>query len=170
MGSLFWGGLLIVIGLQLLFNALFGIDLPLLRIAFGLWVLYWGLSLVMGTNPFKSSFGWHHKYTSQSVTYNTHTTSSSTIFSTQKIDLTTLDFGMQHTISHNTVFGTTYIEIPYEIPVLINAQAVFCTIMLPNNSTIHGGFERYQNVQMGQEPILILNVSAVFGTIIITFV
>ena len=168
MGSLFWGGLLVVIGLQLLLNALFGLDLPLLRVAFGLVILYWGLGLIFGNHHlFKWSYDWHYK----SILYNAHNSSSSTIFNTQKIDLTTLDYSISRTVSsHQTVFGTTYIDIPYDVPVLINAQATFGTIRLPNNVILRSGAQNFQNYTGDQEPLLILNVSVVFGTVVINFV
>lgn len=169
MGTLFWGSLLILIGLQLLVSAIFGIDLPLLRLAFGAWIVYLGISLLYGTMPWRT-YVYHWSTKSASKTYTKDSSSHSVVFGTQHLNFSDLDFTVQTEKAISTVFGTTYITLDPTIPTLINASATFGTVIFPNDTQLSSGSESYNNYSNSDIPILILNINAVFGTVIIRYI
>jgi hypothetical protein len=168
MGSLFWGGLLILIGVQLLASALFGLDVPLFRIMFGVWIVYMGISLAFGESPWQwCSYSWKKEYTSR---YHAHNSKSySTIFGTQLLNFAS-GLDLQKDISVNTVCGTTHITLDPDIPVLINASATFGTVILPDKTQLSAGSEQFRNYLITEKPLYRLNINVVFGTVIVSFV
>jgi hypothetical protein len=169
MGTLFWGTLLILIGLQLLVSAIFGIDLPILRLAFGVWIVYLGISLLYGIMPWRT-YLYHWSTNSTHKTHTKDSSSYSVVFGTQHLNFADLDFTVQTEKATNTVFGTTYVTLDPTIPTLINASATFGTVIFPDNSQVASGSESYNNYSNSDVPVLILNVNAVFGTVIIRYI
>jgi hypothetical protein len=56
------------------------------------------------------------------------------------------------------------------MPVLINTNATFANIILPDKTQIkHGESKPFRNYFDSRTPLLILNVNAVFGTVIISY-
>jgi hypothetical protein len=169
MGTLFWGTLLILIGLQLLVSAIFGIDLPVLRLAFGVWIVYLGISLLYGIMPWRT-YLYHWSTNSTHKTQTEDSSSHSVVFGTQHLNFSDLDFTVQTEKTTNTVFGTTYITLDPTVPTSINASAIFGTVIFPNNRQVASGSESYNNYSNSDVSVLILNVNAVFGTVIIRYI
>jgi hypothetical protein len=167
--KLFWGTLLILAGSQLLINTIFGINLPLLRIVFGCLIIYLGLCLACDVKPWRSStYRWEKKQYQQS--YSNDQSSYSVTFATQFFDFSDLDPATQTEKTTNTLFGTTYITLDRTMPMLINTNATFANIILPDKTQIkHGESKPFRNYFDSRAPLLILNVNAVFGTVIISY-
>lgn len=162
---LLWGSLLILFGAQLIIQALFGINLPLIRVAFGLLIMYWGFILLTGQGNF--CIWQKHSYKNFCISNASSQDTHNVIFGTQTIDLSDLNIDKPQTVTVNTVFGTAHIILNSNIPTRINTNTTFGTIILPDHSTITSGSRAYYTHDSAYKPALTINANSTFGTIVI---
>ena len=158
--TLLWGSLLIIFGIQLIAQALFGINLPLLRVALGFVIIYWGLSIISGDHCY---FFWNKTHKNITFMHDTH----NVIFGTQYIDLSKINLDKPKTITLNAIFGTARLKLNDDIPTRINANTTFGTIILPDRSANTNGAYVYHTHGYQTPPLLTINANATFGTIVI---
>ena len=164
MSSLIWGSILVLFGAQLIIQTLFGISLPLVRVAFGVLIVYWGLTILFGDWYWPFS----HKYMySANYSYTHGKDSYNTIWGKQKLDFSTINPDIPQTLNVNTVFGNTQVKLNPTIPTRINGTTTMGTINFPDNLIIQNGSRVYYTHDMHHEPVLTLNVTTTFGNTII---
>jgi hypothetical protein len=167
--GLFWGLILIIIGLSLLFKVFFGISV--IRLILGGVIILVGLKVLIGGpifNSYRSEnsvvFG-EQKNTSPPI----HKKEYNTAFGTTVFDYSHIEqLDELHTkVVYNTVFGTTVIHLPKDIPVKIKIDAVFSSGVMPNGNNISFGTSHYKSPNiMSESQLLEIEAHVVFGSLV----
>lgn len=184
--AIIWGTLLIIFGVSLLINVIFGIHLPLGRIFLGLLLLYFGIQIITGYSKKQSwACGAYCRQSSSTCntccgksdikvdaqTLNTDSTplEYSTVFGSACIDLTDLSLdalrnkGATTFISINTVFGKTELKLNKNVPVQIIGKCSFGKTSFPDNTMITFGTHTYLSHGQSEAPLVIIQTNTVFG-------
>ena len=166
--SVAWGIILIILGLALIVRTLFGISIPLLRIALGLLLTYAGIGLLSGPN---GSANQQDKMTitfaKDTITVTKPKKSYDTIMGFSTIDLTNLileDTG-KTVIDIHTIMGNTIILLNPEIPTEITAQATVGNVQFPHNKAINFGIRTYKTHGDQVETKLVINAQVILGNL-----
>lgn len=160
MSHFIFGIILICIGSSFLLHALFGIDLPILRIGIGLLVVIWGMHIMTNRSWFNRTYSTHiNQFQMKSIRQGCHRQEHATIFSEQTVDLSHITPETSVScIKNNTVFGQTTININHETPTIIICNAIFGSIYMPKKS-------EFTQPKNPEDAVLILYVTSVFGNV-----
>jgi predicted membrane protein len=164
--GLFWGIILIVIGLSIIFRVFF--DISILRIVFAVAIILVGIKILIGKPKIHIShkenqvlFG-ERSYRTTSVDQ----TEYNTIFGKSVYDfrdIKKLDTG-KNRIEVNTVFGSTELILPDSVPVRIKADAAFAAAQMPNGNSVAFGTINYNNeIADSASDYLYIEANVVFG-------
>lgn len=168
MGSaLFWGLLLIILGISFIFRIVFNIDFPLFKIIIAFVFIFLGFRLLFGSFGivnFKAGendtlFGERkYKQFENNKEY-------SVIFGKGVFDFRDFDLeGKTQRIKISTVFGGCEVKIPKDMPVRVTVDGAFAGAELPNgNSTVFGSSSYESPGFNPDEPHLYLKIDVVFG-------
>lgn len=167
--GLFWGVILIIIGLSLVIKIIFNIDFPIFKIVLAFIFIYIGLKIMFG-----SSFRFHcHTKTQNDVVFgetNFNTVKNgaeyNVVFSKGNFDFTkaVLDSTGPTKIKIHTVFGESKITIPRDMPVRIEVNAVFSGAHLPNGEMAAFGSSVYTSDSLDvNKPYLDIKADIVFS-------
>jgi len=168
--GLFWGIILIIIGLSIIFRIIF--DINIFRIVIAVIFILIGLKILIG-RPFLHSesgennviFGEreHNAAPVNGMEYNT--IFGKTVYDFRKVDSLTQ---MKTKITFNTVFGSTDILLPPTIPVKIKTDAVFSAASMPNGNSVAFGSTNYISPDATDSTsFLEIEAHVVFGGLII---
>lgn len=124
-GSLFWGILLILVGLSLILKG-FGIHLPLVKVFIAVIIILFGIKLLLGGGgrAFGAGLFEDKKETATKVEY-------STVFGAQTIDLCRGRVS-DKPIKINSVFSSMKVVLPSNVEFDIKPTTVFGAMVLPN--------------------------------------
>lgn len=167
--SLFWGLLLVVLGLSLIFKIVFNIDFPLFKIVIAFVLIYFGVKLLFGSfngpNPnFETKendvvFG--EKHFSDPKSHKDY----SVVFGKGVFDLRDFDLkGENQRIKISTVFGGSVLKINKDMPIRIRVESAFAGADLPNGNSAAFGSTTYTSPSFDAEkPFLDIKLEVVFG-------
>lgn len=163
--GLFFGLILVVIGISIIFRIIF--DINIFRIAIALVFIFAGITILVG-KPFFHREGHENHVIFGERTYHSSPFNGAeynTIFGR-----TVFDFRDQNIlvtsrtkITMNTIFGSTEVLLPPGIPVHIKADAVFSSATLPNGNTVAFGSAHYSSGDSVGAPALVIEANVVFG-------
>jgi predicted membrane protein len=166
--GLFWGLILIAIGLSIIFKVVFGISI--FRIIIAVVFILIGIKILLGRSAINISekdsdviFN-ERKYTEFPLT----STEYNTIFGKSVYDFSEASIPVDSGISlkFNAIFGHTEIYLPPGLPVKIKGEAVFGAVKLPNDNTAVFGDARYDSEHDSTiSKFVNIQASAVFGNI-----
>ncbi|HBL98190.1 TPA: hypothetical protein DDZ86_00935 [Candidatus Dependentiae bacterium] len=187
--SLLIGTFLILSGISIFFNILFGIHIPFGRIFFGLFLLYVGFMLI--TNFSKYQMEWHccSTYQGSLPSYSNWMGTANVLLDEQTLiqssglceyltvmGSTTLD--LSHitpeilakttnsiTMSIDTIMGKTIVKINKDVPIRINARGAFSGTALPDGDAIVFGARSYFSHGPTVAPRITINTSTVMGSL-----
>jgi len=168
MGSaLFWGLLLIILGLSLIFRIVFNIDFPLLKIIIAFVFIFLGLRLLFGSFGMAHFRGGEHDVIFGERKYESFESGKeyNIVFGKGVYDFRdfTLD-GAVRKVKVSTVFGGSEIRLPRDLPVRIRVDAAFAGANLPNGNTAVFGNTIYESPGFNPSaPYLDLKIDVVFG-------
>ena len=162
--GIFWGIIVVLLGLSIILNVAFGVRIPFVRIIFGLILIYWGISLVVGASFRVKSSG-------TSVFAETEVTATEAgrqdiLFGRGTIDLTrvALKPGVNR-YSVNTVFGSSVIRLDPAMPVKVVASSAFSGVRMPDGANVAFGETTYRSSGLKEDSTyLLVKVSVVFGS------
>lgn len=165
--AIFWGSILILIGISLLIKVVFNVDFPIFKILVAFLFFFIGIRILLGsfgvfnfhTGPNDVVFG--EKYYSAPFEHSEY----NVIFSKGIFDFRNVDLS-QGTQNYkiSTVFGSSQIKISDSIPVKINADAVFAGAELPDGNTAVFGNSSYTSQNFKSDSAhLYIKVDCVFG-------
>lgn len=164
--GLFWGLILIIIGLSIIFKVLF--DISIFRIVIAAVLILIAIKIMIGKpimhtddNDNVVMFGERH-YTIAPK----DKTEYSTVFGKTSYDLREVQsLDELHTrMEFNTVFGSTEILLPDSIPVKIKTEAVFGVAEMPNGNSVSFGSTKYSSEDiMTDAQLLEIEANVVFG-------
>jgi hypothetical protein len=173
--GLFIGILIILLGLGIIVNVIFGIHIPIFKILIGLILIFIGLKIIFG--PW-FSFPIHHGESGNAIfqerTYRGLSRDSkeySAVFGKAVVDLQDIELKEKVTrIKINAVFGSADVILNKATPVRIKADAVFGGVQLPENITGAFGTSTYQSKNFNEnQNYLEIEGASVFGGIVIRY-
>lgn len=167
--GLFWGLLLVLIGLAIILRVLLGIKL--LGAVIALFLIFIGISLLLGKswmfNPGKRDRDiifedrTIREIPQDSAEYNV-------IFGRSVYDFRDIDFTGNRSvrIKVNTVFGSTIIRVDRNKPIRIKSDAVFGSSTMPDGNTVAFGSISYATDSFSTEKnYLFIEAPVVFGSV-----
>ena len=144
--GLFWGVLLVLIGLAAIFRVVF--DVNLFGVVFALFLIFIGVTLLVG-----KSWMFHHQkgerdtiFGDQKVTEQPRDNSEyNVIFGRSVYDFRNIQFPDNEPIrvKINTVFGNSVILINKNTPVKVKSDAVFAGSSMPDGNSVAFGTIQY---------------------------
>jgi len=144
--GLFWGVLLVLIGLAFIFKVIFHVNL--FGVLFAIFLIFVGVSLLVG-KPWMM----HHKRDDQSNVFGERNiqeqprdnTEYNVVFGKSVYDFRNITFTGNEPIrvKLNTVFGHSQILISKNTPVKIKSDAVFAASSMPDGNTVAFGTIQY---------------------------
>jgi|SRR5690554_2187634 len=167
--GVFWGLILVLIGLSIIVRIVFNVDIPVFRVVIGLLLIYFGFQVIFGGSArsrrradFQRSERSYRGYNIQKGNnqYNI-------VFSKGRVDLTDKkDLVADQYVEINVVFGSAVVLIDPEIPTQIEVNTVFGTASLPGRKLAMIGQERYRvGTEKGKGNLLYIEVSSVFANV-----
>lgn len=164
--EIFWGSILIIFGLSVLIKAIFGIDLPLMRVIFGGLLIYLGFSMVTSWKNYS-----HCGKNSRTIWFSTISTTPDTIkseyrvsFSSIRIDLRSVPIDqIPSKIFIDAHCSSVLLITNPDVPTLINIDARFASTKLPNNETVAVGNTVYMTHDQQVKPVLEISANLVMS-------
>ena len=163
--GLFWGLILILLGLSVIIQVVFHIHIPFFRILFAIILIYWGISLLTGGrichHSSKSSFC----VTDSTIASSDIKSDYNVLFGKEYIDLSNPDLAAKNTnVRVNTVFGSVTIKIDPQVPTIIEVSSAFAGAQLPDKNTISFGNYTYKTKSYSRDiNRLKIDARVVFG-------
>jgi predicted membrane protein len=165
----FWGIVLILIGLSIIFRIAFGISL--FRIIVAVVIIAIGIRILVGHHgifSFRTSnndvlFG-EHTYTEAPK----RDTEYNTIFSNGVYDFRNVTFENNKPIKIkvNTIFGRSVIKVNRDTPVKVKADAVFGSATMPNGNSVAFGTNYHTSENFNDSTsYLYIKADVVFGAV-----
>jgi predicted membrane protein len=169
--SLFWGMLLIIIGLAAIFRILF--DVNLFGVFFSFFLIFAGISMLIG-RPWlflKNMNDRNTFFEEKAVTLQPRDHEEfNVVFGRSVYDLRTIQFPDNEPIriKINTVFGNSLIIINKNTPVKIKSDAVFAGASMPDGNSVAFGSIQYKTESFGVAlNHLIIDAPVVFGALLV---
>lgn len=170
MSGIFWGTFLILLGMLILINVIFGIKLPFIRLLIGIILIYLGITFITGLtikNIQKKNYATFMAKTLVNINdFNIQDQNKyehTTIFGSSHLnlsDITPTEHPREITI--NVVCGESEIKINPQIPTHIIVNAAFAHVEFPDNTKISFGTYTHQT---NKESKFTINIRVVFGKI-----
>ena len=159
--GLFWGAIVVLIGITIILNGVLGIRIPIIRIVFGLLLIYWGVTLLIGARFGRSGTA----VFSDAEVKATSAGKQDIIFGRGVIDLTgiVLREGINR-YEVNTVFGASVIKVDRSMPVKVVASAAFAGVKLPDGGNVAFGESTWRSPNLKEDSTyLLVKTDVVFG-------
>lgn len=162
--GIFWGVVLILVGLAVIINVVFGIKIPIFRTIFALFLIYLGIQMLTGLsfwNKSKKSVVFEEKTIEVTIASDKY----DVVFGKGEIDLTGIELKDQSVrVEINTVFGGSVVKINPAIPTKIIASSVFGGTHLPDDNMVAFGQYTYKTENFKEaEKHLLIRATVAFG-------
>jgi predicted membrane protein len=167
--GLFWGLILILIGIGIVIRVVFNIDFPVVKFLIAFFFIFIGIKILVGNFDFRKGHGDNTTIFGESkiVGLQGDQKEYNVIFGSSVIDLRDIDLteGSKE-IEINTIFGGTVLKIDDKTPVKIKAEAVFGNAELPNGNSATFGSNRYESESFNKDTsYLYIKTDVVFGSL-----
>ena len=163
--ELLWGTILIIFGISVLLKTLLGIDLPVMRILFGGFLIYLGFSII-------STFKTNEKINPNATWFTTSSISGRYLeknyrvgFSSLTIDLRSVDPEAMRTIVIDAFCSSIKVITNPLIPTTIKINATFASSKLPNNDTISCGNSVYRSHDAATKSIIDIQINLITSSL-----
>jgi predicted membrane protein len=177
--GLFWGVLLILIGIAAIARVVF--DVHLFGVLFAIFLIFVGISMLIGKpwmfhghenrhwHDSKYNNEYNHMFDDRSMADQPHDNSEyNVIFGRSVYDFRNIKFPDNEPIriKINTVFGNSVIRISRNTPVKIKSDAVFAAASMPDGNSVAFGSIQYATDTFGVAlNQLIIDAPVVFGAV-----
>jgi hypothetical protein len=165
--GLFWGVLLLILGIALIIKVVFNVDFPVFKILFGVFLILIGLKVLFGRVLIpEGTIGPDDTIFAERVYDRPETGKEyNVIFGKGVYDFTDVDLsGGDVDVEINTVFGGAVVKIREDMPLRIEADAVFAGAELPDGNTAVFGSSLYTtNSYTRDSASLNIKIGVVFG-------
>jgi hypothetical protein len=167
--ALFWGILLIVLGMSLIIRIVFNVDFPIFKIFIAFVLIYFGIKILFGSFGTKINF---HRNDEKEILFGERDFHDfeengeySTVFGKSSFDFRGYDLrGQTRRLKISTVFGGTDIKLNKELPAKIRVESAFAGADLPNGNAAVFGSTVYETPGFNSDqPHLDLKLEVVFG-------
>lgn len=166
---MFWGIIIMLIGLYVILNAVFKINFPVFRILLACFLIYLGFKILYGSFNTTRHVEGRVQFSEgrQSVASLKEFNKFESLFGNQEIDLSMAELSGNRTrLKFDCVFGRQVVKLPQNANVQVKASAVFASIDLPNGNRVSFGDYQYQNALNESLPVLEIDANCVFGSIL----
>ncbi len=165
--GVFWGVLLILIGLALIIRFVFNVDFPVAKVMFALFFIYIGIRILFGSfGLFRFESGPNDVLFGEKEFFQPENNKEyNVVFGQGNYDFTNIDLSRGNVnVKIGTVFGAAEIRIDRDMPVKIVADAVFAGAELPDGNTAVFGSSSYQSESYNPDSNhLKIKLDVVFG-------
>ena len=169
--SLFWGIILIIIGISIIVKIVFNIDFSIFRVIVALVLIYFGIRMFIGRD-----FSFYRDDKDEQLIMFSHRIVEhmhegkeyNVIFSEGIFDLRNFTVPDSEVVRFkvNTVFAGSEIILNPEIPVEINSNTVFGGTRMPNTNASAFGMASYKNNAASKGKLrIIIETNTVFGSL-----
>ncbi len=160
--SVFWGGILVLLGISVILKAVFQIDIPIFRVVIACILIYWGIKILFGVGGVR----YHRDPKFDEIKSNARATEYNVVFGSKEIDLRNIeltDTDLRKEI--NVVFGSSDIIIDPKTTTVAKVSTVFGECVYPHGKSGFLGDYVYQTEKgENEQHKLFLEISVVFGT------
>jgi predicted membrane protein len=165
--GVFWGALLILIGLALILRFVFNVDFPIVKVLVAMFFIYLGIRILFGSfGMFKFETGPDDViFSEKEFVRPEHNKEYNIIFGKGNFDFRDVDISDGNVnVKIGTVFGASEIRIDRDMPVRIVADAVFAGAELPDGNTAVFGSSSYESPSyIADSNHLKIKLDVVFG-------
>ncbi|OFX85714.1 MAG: hypothetical protein A2W99_05945 [Bacteroidetes bacterium GWF2_33_16] len=168
--GMFWGILLILIGLGIVIRVVFNIDFPIVKFIIAFFFIFLGIKILLGNHTF-----WKVRHDENTTMFGERRVEGldaehkefNVIFGSNMIDLRDIDLSQgSKEINVNVIFGSTDIKISEKTPIRIKAEAVFGSAQMPNGNNASFGSTQYKTEAFSKDTnYLYIKADVVFGGI-----
>jgi hypothetical protein len=170
--QVFWGVLLILMGIAVIIKVVFQVNIPLGRLFFAFILIYIGIWFLMG-----GKWGWQSKVDGNTVIFSESLINVTQpngqeyncIFGKGIFDLTGVILNQEGItrLKVNTIFGSGVIKLNPDIPAKIVFDSPFASVQLPNGNNITFGSNYTYATRSYQENkgYLLMKADVVFGSL-----
>jgi hypothetical protein len=163
--GIFWGAMLVILGITVMLNVAFGIRLPIFRVLLALFFFYLGISLLSGITLTRT----RGKDGAETRRLEAGKASShhEVIFGRGVVDLSeiTLKEDRITRVDVSTVFGSSVITVNPAVPTKVVVNSAFASARLPDGSSIAFGETAWTSDSLADcRSYVLVRVSVIFGT------
>jgi predicted membrane protein len=164
--GVFWGCILILLGLSVIIRIVFNVHIPLFRIVFALVLIYFGIRVLAGGAWCRS--GCHSNtaiFSDMKAELNKDSNEYNIIFGKGVVDLTDSSLALQRKkIKVTTVFGSGEIRINSDVPAIIRVTSAFSGAKMPDGNIVSFGEYTYKTKKFSEKTDFIrIDATVVFG-------
>jgi predicted membrane protein len=162
--GVFWGILIVVIGVSLLVKHIFHLDFPIIKVVIGMALILIGIRFMFSKSHKHTEFTYQDSkensvvFGNKQMVFNEDQGEYNSVFSSAVLDFTKIDKSTDYKIKVNSVFGDLKILVNNRTKVVLESDVVFGNISNPNE------FQNMDSLDSNQI-VLKLKASAVFGSI-----
>ena len=164
--GIFIGTLLVLWGISLIVEAIFGISIPVMRVGFALLLMYAGLTLIKGMYEAKNQKAIFFSQESVKADANTPQQYYKIVFGQGTVDLSDLDASTSPVhVQVYTLFGKGILKLNPHVTTAINTTSVLSSVSFPDKAVVSLGNYRYISGDANHEPQVIIDATAVFSAL-----
>ncbi len=162
--GVFWGAILILLGISIILRSLLNINIPFFQLLISFFFIYIGISILAGGVCWKRSPR-TIVFEEREVEGRAHD-KYDVVFGRAEIDLTKVSLEKGDVkVSVNTVFGSGIIKLSSQIPAEVRVNSVFAEAKFPDGNSILMGKYIYRTKEIKEgENRLIVDGDVVFGS------
>ena len=162
--AIFWGVIVILVGLSIILRAVFGIHIPFLRIIFGFVLIYWGVKMITG-GSFRFSRSNSAVFNEARLDYDDSQREYNIVFGSGTIDLFKMEANPPNKrIEVSVVFGNGTVILNDSIPILVELSSAFGAATTPDKTLNALGKSTFStSAYKANEPYVFIKASVVFG-------
>lgn len=164
--GIFFGTLLVLWGLSLIIETIFGISIPVVKVGFACLLIFAGLVLIKGMYEAQNQKAIF--FSQESVKANTQARNQyyKIVFGQGTVDLSDIDASSGPVqVQVYTLFGKGIIKLNPQIATTVNATSVLSSVSFPNQAVISLGNYRYNSGDSNHEAQVIIDATAIFSAL-----
>lgn len=169
--GIFWGSILILLGVSLIIRIMFNIHVPLFRIIVALILIYFGVRVLVGGSWFRPCCGTNTVVFSEVKTEMSKDSNDyNIIFGKGSVSFTDSALAAQNRrVRVNAIFGAGEIRINPELPAIVRVNSAFSGARMPDGNIVSFGEYTYKTKAYSEKsPALKIDATVVFGGLEIT--
>jgi hypothetical protein len=161
--GLMLGLFLLLAGLSVLAKEVFGVEIPVFRLAFALLLLYAGVSLLAGTAGYRTPRPWDEVVVFGVTELDVSGRDEATVlFGQGTVDLSSVQPPRKLTL--NVIFGDAQLRYAPDTPLRIVSNTAFGATELPGGQTLPFGERQWTSpAWLADQPAIELTTNVVFG-------
>jgi predicted membrane protein len=160
----FWGLIIVLIGLSIILREVFHVNIPFVRIVFGILLIYWGVKIISG--------GFNRKWDRNNIVFNeadvkydSGKNDYNIVFGNGVIDLFRIEAPTEkRKIDVSVIFGHGNLILNDSIPMKVKMTAVFGSAEAPGKTANGFGENTYTTSAYSENaPYILVDATTVFG-------